>query len=70
MKGAEARRQVATAELRQAQREWNRISSLFDRGAVSERERDAAQSALELARANEAVAEAGLVQAQLDLDYT
>lgn len=70
VEGAEARLQVARAELSQAQREWNRISSLFDRGAISERERDSAQSALELARANVAVAEAGLSQARLDLDYT
>ena len=70
VQGAEARLQVARAELSQAQREWNRISSLFDRGAISERDRDAARSTLELARANVAVAEAGLTQAQLDLDYT
>ncbi len=68
--GAQARLQVARAELSQAQREWSRISSLFDRGAISERERDTAQSNLELAQANVAVAEAGLSQAQLDLDYT
>ena len=68
--GAQARLQVAEAELSQAQREWNRISSLFERGAISERERDTAQSNLELARANVAVAEAGLSQAKLDLDYT
>ncbi|MGM0569807.1 efflux RND transporter periplasmic adaptor subunit [Marinobacter sp.] len=70
VQGAEARLQVARAELSQAQREWSRISSLYDRGAISERERDSARSALELARANQAVAEAGLAQAQLDLDYT
>lgn len=70
VKGAEAQRQVARADLRQAQREWNRIASLYDRGAISERDRDSARSALELAQANLAVAEAGLAQAQLDLDYT
>jgi membrane fusion protein (multidrug efflux system) len=70
VQGAEARLQVARAELSQAQREWNRISSLYDRGAISERDRDSARSTLELARANVAVADAGLSQAQLDLDYT
>jgi len=67
---AQAQRQVAEADLRQAEREWNRISSLFQRNAVSERDRDAAQSALELAQANLAVANAGVAQAELDLGYT
>ncbi|MEC8896992.1 MAG: biotin/lipoyl-binding protein, partial [Pseudomonadota bacterium] len=48
---ARAQRQVAEADVQQAEREWNRISSLFERNAVSERDRDSAQSALELARA-------------------
>lgn len=67
---AEAQRQVAQADMQQAEREWKRISSLFERKAVSERERDAAQSALELAEANLAVAMAGVTTAQLDLSYT
>lgn len=67
---ARAQRQVAEADVQQAEREWNRISSLFERNAVSERERDSAQSALELARANLAVANAGVAQAELDLGYT
>lgn len=70
VQGAEAQRQVARANLSQAEREWNRISSLFERSAVSERERDSARSALELAQANLAVAEAGLAQARLELGYT
>lgn len=67
---AEAQRQVAQADMQQAEREWKRIASLFERKAVSERERDAAQSALELAEANLAVATAGVTTAQLDLGYT
>src|SRR5690554_981712 len=67
---AKALRQVAEADVQQAEREWKRISSLFERNAVSERERDAAQSALELANANLAVASAGVVQAELDIGYT
>ena len=67
---AQAQKKVAEADLQQAQREWNRVSSLFQRGAVSERERDTAQSALEMARASLAVAEAGLAQAELNLSYT
>jgi membrane fusion protein (multidrug efflux system) len=67
---ARAQRQVAEADVQQAEREWNRISSLFERNAVSERDRDSAQSALELARASLAVANAGVAQAELDLGYT
>ncbi len=70
LQGARARQQVAEADLRQAEREWNRISSLYERNAVSERERDSAQSALELAKANLAVAEASVAEAELNLGYT
>lgn len=70
LQGAEAQRQVAEADLRQAEREWNRISSLYKRNAVSERDRDSAQSAFELAQANLAVAEAGVTEAELNLGYT
>ncbi|MBN7770358.1 efflux RND transporter periplasmic adaptor subunit [Marinobacter daepoensis] len=67
---ARAQRQVAEADVQQAEREWKRIASLFERKAVSERERDSAQSALELAEANLAVANAGVTQAELNLGYT
>ena len=66
---ARAQRQVAEANLRQAEREWNRISSLYERNAVSERDRDSAQSAKELAEANLAVANAGMTQAELNVGY-
>ncbi|MEP3590157.1 MAG: efflux RND transporter periplasmic adaptor subunit [Marinobacter sp.] len=67
---AKAQRQVAEANLRQAEREWARISSLYKRKAVSERDRDSAESALELAKANLAVAEAGMTKSELNLGYT
>ena len=70
LQGARAQRQVAEADLNQAEREWNRISSLYERNAVSERDRDSARSALELAQANMAVAEAGVTEADLNLGYT
>jgi membrane fusion protein (multidrug efflux system) len=70
LQGARAQRQVAEADLRQAEREWSRISSLYERNAVSERDRDSARSALELAEANLAVAEAGVTEAELNLGYT
>lgn len=67
---AKAQRQVAEANLRQAEREWARISSLYKRKAVSERDRDSAESALELAEANLAVSEAGMTKAELNRGYT
>jgi len=67
---AQADKANAEATLRHAEREWQRVSGLFDKGAVSERERDRARSDLELGRAQLARAEAGLAQARLDLDYT
>ncbi|MDP4547477.1 efflux RND transporter periplasmic adaptor subunit [Marinobacter sp. MDS2] len=67
---AKAQRQVAEANLRQSEREWARISSLYKRKAVSERDRDSAESALELAKANLAVAEAGMTKSELNLGYT
>lgn len=70
LKRAEAERANARAELNQANREWRRISTLFDQNAVSERERDSALSARELAEARYALAEAGVASAELNLSYT
>ncbi|NBD94982.1 MAG: efflux RND transporter periplasmic adaptor subunit [Gammaproteobacteria bacterium] len=67
---AEAEVANARANLSQAEREWNRISGLYERDAVSERERDQAQSALELAEAGLALAEAGRASAELNLKWT
>ncbi|WP_144820561.1 efflux RND transporter periplasmic adaptor subunit [Marinobacter piscensis] len=67
---AQAQQQVAAADLRQAEREWKRISSLYNRKAVSERDRDAAEAAKEAAEANLAVARARVTKARLDLGYT
>lgn len=70
LKRAEAERANARAELNQANREWRRISTLFDQNAVSERERDSALSARELAEARYALTEAGVANAELNLSYT
>jgi membrane fusion protein (multidrug efflux system) len=70
LKRAEAERANARAELNQANREWQRISTLFNQNAVSERERDSALSARELAEARYALAEAGVANAELNLSYT
>lgn len=67
---AEAERADTRAALNQAEREWRRVSGLFEQKAVSERERDQALSGWELAKARLALAEAGVAQAQLDLEYT
>lgn len=66
---AEAGLANARAELNQAQREWRRISGLFERRVASERDRDLALSARELAEAGVAQAEAVLAQAELELGY-
>lgn len=70
LKRAEAERANARAELNQANREWQRISTLFNQNAVSERERDSALSARELAEARYALAETGVANAELNLSYT
>ncbi|WP_158611810.1 efflux RND transporter periplasmic adaptor subunit [Guyparkeria sp. SCN-R1] len=67
---AEADLSSARATLAAAQRDWRRISSLFDRGVASEKQRDDARSALETAQSAVQVAEAQLESAQIDLDYT
>ncbi len=68
----EAQADVAAvqATLAAAQRDWRRISSLFERGVASEKQRDDARSALETAQAEMEVAKARLESAQIDLDYT
>ncbi|WP_206211779.1 efflux RND transporter periplasmic adaptor subunit [Wenzhouxiangella sp. XN24] len=66
---SEAELANARAALNQAEREWRRVSGLFEQAAVSERERDQALSTRELAEARVALAEAGVAQAGLDLEY-
>ncbi|KIH78074.1 membrane fusion protein, multidrug efflux system [Geoalkalibacter ferrihydriticus] len=70
LQAARAEEQTAEADLSQAQREWDRISRLYEQDAVSRRERDNARSALELAQARKALAQARTAQAQLELGYT
>jgi membrane fusion protein (multidrug efflux system) len=62
--------QQAEAQLSQTQREEKRTSSLFDQKVGSEKGRDDAISARELAEALVASARAQLQTAQLNLDYT
>ncbi len=70
LRRAEADLADARANLSQSQREWRRISGLFEQNATSERERDRALSQYELAQAGFAQREAGVAQAQLNLAYT
>jgi len=67
---AQARLSDAEAQLRQAERDWTRVAALFAENAISARERDSVQSALDLARANLAVANSDVEAARIDLGYT
>jgi membrane fusion protein (multidrug efflux system) len=67
---AEAELESAQADLRQAQRQWARDSKLFEKNAVSERQRDEALSALEGARANVSRSKAMVETARIELEYT
>ena len=67
-----ARADLSQAEARHsaAQRDWNRVSNLYEDGAISGRERDQAQSELEMAEAELESARASLDDAQLRYNYT
>jgi membrane fusion protein (multidrug efflux system) len=67
---ARAEANVAKAQLDQARRERDRILPLFEKQAVSQRQRDEAVSGFEVAEANLAAAEARARSAELDLSYT
>jgi len=61
---------VAIAQRDEARRNRDRLVPLFEKSAVSQRERDAAVSAFEIGEANVAAAQARLRTAQLELGYT
>lgn len=67
-----ARAELADARARKAQadREWERVSGLHERNAVSERERDQAQAEREAAHARVEAAESMLKDAERNLRYT
>lgn len=67
---AQAELADATAMHQQAEREWQRVSGLYESNAASEREYDQARSAIEAAKARLARAESGLADAQRNLRYT
>ena len=67
---ARAELAVAVAQRDEARRNRDRLVPLFEKSAVSRRERDAAVSAFEIGEANVAAAQARLRTAQLELGYT
>lgn len=66
---AKAQLQTAEAQLAQATRDQSRAVELFDRKVGSQKSRDDAVSAVELAEASVAAAKAQLQSAQINLDY-
>lgn len=60
----------ADAQLAQAERDWKRVEKLFASGSVSEKQRDDALSARDIAKANRGIAQSALEQAELNLGYT
>ncbi|MFO7704137.1 MAG: efflux RND transporter periplasmic adaptor subunit [Halopseudomonas sp.] len=70
VKQAEAAKSNAIAEVKQAEREWERAKQLFERGALSASERDRTQSQVDFARAGLDEADARLDEAKLNLSYT
>ncbi|MDT8399548.1 MAG: efflux RND transporter periplasmic adaptor subunit [Pseudomonadales bacterium] len=67
---AEAQLERAQAQFRSTQRDWNRAEAVFKKGVISESDKDAALSALELATAEVSVARAEVNAARINLDYT
>ena len=65
-----AQQEQARARLLSAQRNYDRIIKLFDKKAVSERQRDDALSELDVAKANLSSAEAEVNAAQINMGYT
>lgn len=68
----EARAQVAVAEasVAESRRDFERVGPLYEKGAVSQRDRDAASAAFESSQASLAARRAALETARLDLSYT
>lgn len=67
---ANARQQQAEAQLRSAQRDWDRAEAVFAKGAISASDHDRIRSELELAEAGVALAKAETEAARINLDYT
>jgi len=67
---AGANLRAATAKRQDAEAEFTRVEGVFAKQAISKAEMDRATAALKQARAGEQAAEAALLKAQQELDYT
>ena len=67
---ANAQFKQAEAQMRSAQRDWDRGEAVFAKGVISESDHDALRSAQELAEASVALARAEREAAQINLGYT
>ncbi len=67
---AAAERAAARAELEQAERELRRSTTLYQQEAISQRERDQAQTQLQLGQARLQLAEAALADTRRNLRYS
>lgn len=70
VKAAEAELASAEAQQLRAEREWERVKGLFERNAVSERERDQARADSRAANARLEAAESALSNARRQLRYS
>ncbi|MFU8770026.1 MAG: efflux RND transporter periplasmic adaptor subunit, partial [Desulfotignum sp.] len=70
LRKAEAALADARASFDHTKREWERHARLFEKNAVSQRERDQALTNFELARAHLSLSEAALDDDQRNLSYT
>lgn len=66
---AKAKQSQAAAALDRAKREWDRIQPLYAKNAVSQRDRDTAQTAYNGAKADYDAAQAQVTEAQIKLGY-
>ena len=67
---AEAGVGTADANLKQAEREFNRLKPLIEAKAISQKEWDTAASAIDVAKAQQKQAQAQYASAKIDLGYT
>lgn len=67
---AKAEQADARASVTQAERNWERISALFDNGNASRRDRDQAETGRQMAEARLALAAAAVADAERNLRYT
>lgn len=67
---AQANVVVSEAQLKKAQRDWQRTENLFKKQAASQRDHDNAKAAYDIAKANVLSAKANLKNINIDLSYT